>query len=105
MIDHVSIAVTDLAKSAEFYENTLVTIGLRRLVERPKTIGFGKKYPEFWLNARPGLSPGVDGTGAHICLRAPTQEAVEAFFRTAKERRDHWIDSSGMPDTRPGSES
>ena len=83
MIDHISIAVSDLAGSAEFYENALATIGLKRLVERPRTVGFGKKYPEFWLNARPGMTPCVDGTGVHIAIRAPSQEAVEAFYAAA----------------------
>ena len=83
MIDHVSIAVSDLARSAEFYENALAPIGLKRLVKRPGTVGFGKKYPEFWLNARPGMALNVDGTGAHICLRAPSQDAVQAVFAAA----------------------
>jgi catechol 2,3-dioxygenase-like lactoylglutathione lyase family enzyme len=83
MIDHISIAVSDLARSAEFYETALATIGLKRLVERPRTVGFGKKYPEFWLNAWPGMAAGVDGTGAHICLRAPSQDAVAAFYAAA----------------------
>jgi catechol 2,3-dioxygenase-like lactoylglutathione lyase family enzyme len=83
MIDHISIAVADLARSAEFYENALAPLGLRRLVERPRTVGFGKKYPEFWLNARPGMAPGVAGTGAHISLRAPSEAAVEAFYAAA----------------------
>jgi len=83
MIDHISIAVADLARSADFYEAAFAPIGLKRLVERPGTVGFGKKYPEFWLNARPGLAPGADGTGAHICLRAPSEDAVTAFYAAA----------------------
>ena len=95
MIDHVSIAVTNLARSAEFYENALAPIGLKRLVERPRTVGFGKKYPEFWLNARPGMAPILDGTGAHVSLRAPSQEAVEAFFAAA-------LAGGGRSDGEPG---
>ena len=95
MIDHVSIAVSDLARSAEFYENALAPIGLKRLVKRPGTVGFGKKYPEFWLNARPGMALNVDGTGAHICLRAPSQDAVQAFFAAA-------LAGGGRSDGEPG---
>ena len=83
MIDHISIAVSDLQASAAFYETVLTPLGLTRMVERPATIGFGKRYPEFWLNARPGMRPVEDGTGVHICLRARTQEAVEAFHAAA----------------------
>jgi catechol 2,3-dioxygenase-like lactoylglutathione lyase family enzyme len=42
MIDHVSIGVSDLERSARFYEATLATLGLARLVTRPATIGFGR---------------------------------------------------------------
>ncbi|MEX2617310.1 MAG: VOC family protein [Alphaproteobacteria bacterium] len=83
MIDHVSIAVHDLARCAAYYETLLATIGLTRLVDREGTVGFGKKYPEFWLNTRPGKSSEPAETGAHICLRAPSREAVDAFFAAA----------------------
>ena len=71
MIDHVSIAVSDLAGSAAYYETLLATIGLTRLVDREGTVGFGKKYPEFWLNARKGKTVEPAGTGTHICLPDP----------------------------------
>ena len=79
MIDHVSIAVSDLSASADFYGAVLAPLGLAKLVDRtPATIGFGKKYPEFWLNAREGLKPQAETTGIHICLRAPSEVAVRA---------------------------
>ncbi len=83
MIDHVSIAVSDLQRSAAFYRAILEPLGLTCLVERLHTIGFGKKYPEFWLNARRTMASAPDDVGAHICLRAPDRAAVEAFHRTA----------------------
>lgn len=99
MIDHISIAVRDPAKSAAFYESVLVPLGLAKLVDRsPATIG-GKKYPEFWLNAREGLAPQVETTGAHICLRAPSEEAVRAFFEAALARGGK---SAGNPGPRQG---
>ena len=52
MIDHVSIGVRDLGAAAVFYEAVLATIGLEKLVVRAATVGFGKTYPEFWLNAQ-----------------------------------------------------
>jgi catechol 2,3-dioxygenase-like lactoylglutathione lyase family enzyme len=83
MIDHVSIAVRDLAASARAYDRILAPLGLQRLVERPATIGFGKRYPEFWLNLRPDLGPVPATTGVHICLRAPDERAVRGFFDEA----------------------
>src|SRR5215471_17041090 len=57
MIDHISVGVSDLERSARFYEDALAPLGLSRLVTRPATIGFGKSYPEFWINLRAGMAP------------------------------------------------
>ena len=87
MIDHVSIAVSDLSASAAFYDAVLAPLGLAKLVDRsPATIGFGRKYPEFWLNFREGLKPQPHTTGIHICLRAPSEAAVREFFDAAIAR-------------------
>jgi len=84
MIDHVSIAVSNLARSAAFYEAVLAPLGLVKLVEfAPARVGFGKKYPEFWLNLREDLAPQPETTGIHICLRAPSEEAVRQFHAAA----------------------
>ena len=85
MIDHVSIPVRDLAESAAYYEKVLEPLGFSRLVDRDYTVGFGKKYPEFWVNVRPDMSPVGQDTGNHICLRAPSVEAVDTFYQTAIE--------------------
>ena len=83
MIDHISIAVRDLERSAAFYAAILSPLELTRLVERPNQVGFGKRYPELWLNARPAMPPIPANTGAHLALRAPSNEAVAAFHAAA----------------------
>ena len=55
MIDHVSIAVRDLDRAARFYETVLGAIGYGKLEVRPATVGFGKAYPEFWINLRASM--------------------------------------------------
>lgn len=83
MIDHVSVGVSDLARGGAFYDAVLGAIGIHRLVTREGTVGYGKRYPELWLNARPGM-PAVDrATGVHICLRARGEAAVAAFHAAA----------------------
>jgi catechol 2,3-dioxygenase-like lactoylglutathione lyase family enzyme len=95
MIDHVSIAVRDLAGCARFYETVLAIIGYTKLVMRPATIGFGKKYPEFWLNERRAMTLADADTGNHICLRASSAEAVQAFHAAA-------LQAGGKSDGAPG---
>ena len=95
MIDHISIAVADLQKSARFYERVLAPLGMTRLVVRERTVGFGKRYPELWLNLRSAMRPVAADTGAHIALRAPSQDAVTAFHKAA-------LASGGSDDGAPG---
>jgi catechol 2,3-dioxygenase-like lactoylglutathione lyase family enzyme len=83
MIDHVSVPVSDLARSAALYERILAPLDLTRLVNRERTVGFGKRYPEFWLNLREKLVRAPEDTGTHICLRAPSEGAVKQFFDDA----------------------
>jgi catechol 2,3-dioxygenase-like lactoylglutathione lyase family enzyme len=95
MIDHVSIGVRDLAISTRFYERLLATIGLSKLQVQPTTVGFGKKYSEFWLNHR---AQRTRGDGAHVCLRAPSTQAVDAFHAAALRAGGS---SDGAPGLRP----
>lgn len=95
MIDHVSIPVRDLKKAADFYEKVLAPLGMTKLVDGPATVGFGKRYPEFWLNARPEGGPAPENTGCHICLRTRTEDAVSSFHDIA-------VENGGRTDGAPG---
>ncbi len=99
MIDHVSIAVSDLSRSASFYSNVLEPLGLSLIEQREATVGFGKKYPEFWLNLRENQKTVPDSTGAHVCLRAPSEDAVTAFHDIAISIGGR---SDGLPGERQG---
>lgn len=79
MIDHVSLAVSNLERAVPFYETLFAPLGLTRLVTRPAMVGFGKTYPEVWINLRGGMQPVPVDSGAHICLRARTPSEIDAF--------------------------
>ncbi|CAN5270215.1 VOC family protein [soil metagenome] len=83
MIDHVSLAVSDLARSVAFYERAFAALGMTRLVARPAMVGFGKSYPEVWINLRSAMQPLAPDNGVHLCLRARTVEEVDAFHAAA----------------------
>ncbi len=82
MIDHVSLAVSNLARAAPFYERIFAPLGLSKLVTRPAAVGFGKSYPEVWINLRAAMAR-LTGDGVHVCLRASTAAAVDAFHAAA----------------------
>jgi catechol 2,3-dioxygenase-like lactoylglutathione lyase family enzyme len=98
MIDHVSVGVSDLERSARFYEAALVPLGLSRLVTRPATVGFGKSYPEFWINLRAEMAQAESDSGVHICLRAKSPGEVDAFHAAALKAGGR---SDGAPGLRP----
>jgi catechol 2,3-dioxygenase-like lactoylglutathione lyase family enzyme len=95
MIDHVSVAVRDLAATVDFYEAVLTPLGFTKLDGSATTVGFGKRYPEFWINSRPAPALPVPDSGVHIALRAASAAAVEAFHAAA-------LASGGACDGPPG---
>ena len=98
MIDHVSVAVRDLAASTRFYEIVLGVLGFVKLEARPATVGFGKGYPEFWINLRAGKTTDGPNDGAHVCFRARSTELVDAFHAAALAAGGK---SDGAPGCRP----
>jgi catechol 2,3-dioxygenase-like lactoylglutathione lyase family enzyme len=96
MIDHISIAVRDIKRAEAFYTAVLAPLGLAKLREWPNAaIGYGKKYPEFWINRRSDMIPVAQDSGAHICLRAISTDAVNAFHAAA-------LAGGGTSDGTPG---
>ena len=96
MIDHVSVPVRDLKRAAAFYATVLATLGYTKLDDRPATVGFGKKYSEFWINLRSD-TPHVTDPGTHVALRAAGKDAVDAFHAAALA---HGGRSDGAPGPR-----
>jgi catechol 2,3-dioxygenase-like lactoylglutathione lyase family enzyme len=92
MIDHVSVAVRDLAAAMRFYDAVLAVLGYRRLDTRAATAGYGKQYSEFWINVRPDA---VSSDGAHVGLRARSTTVVDEFHTVA-------LKAGGTSDGAPG---
>ena len=96
MIDHISIAVRDIKAAEVFYTALLASLGFSKLREWPDAaIGYGKKYPEFWINGRPEMTSVTADGGVHICLRAASTEMVDAFHAAA-------LAGGGTSDGAPG---
>jgi catechol 2,3-dioxygenase-like lactoylglutathione lyase family enzyme len=97
VIDHVSVAVRDITAATRFYETVLATIEIAKLETRPTTVGFGKRYPEFWINLRVDFAAATE-SGAHTCFRARSKELVDAFYAAALQAGGS---SDGAPGLRP----
>ncbi len=101
MIDHVSIGVSDLARSAAFYDRVLGALGVGRLFQDGDHIAYGRRgEPYFIINPPLDPSRGPVGrtNGLHLCFTAATAQQVRDFHRVALENGA--IDDGG-PGLRP----
>jgi catechol 2,3-dioxygenase-like lactoylglutathione lyase family enzyme len=78
MVDHVGFEVSDLERSARFYDALFFSIGVRRMFESEAAVAYGINAPQLWIVVR-GRAP-APGYG-HIALRAAGRAAVEAAYR------------------------
>jgi catechol 2,3-dioxygenase-like lactoylglutathione lyase family enzyme len=81
MLDHVSIGVTDLARSRRFYDAVLRPLGLVRTLDfegRGSDYGAmaGQFGVEFTIRREADC---VSPPGMHVCFRASNRAAVRAF--------------------------
>ncbi|MBA3667788.1 MAG: VOC family protein [Sphingomonas sp.] len=87
MLDHIGIAISNIARSEAFYAAALVPLGITKLYEYgpDKTdsggtaIGFGKdKMPFFWVGDNERV-----GEGTHVAFTAADRAGVDAFYEAA----------------------
>jgi catechol 2,3-dioxygenase-like lactoylglutathione lyase family enzyme len=78
MIDHVSLAVSDLDRSLAFYKAALAPLGYEVILQFPGVAGLGEHgKPDLWIGVRPV------GHSVHVALRASTRTLVDAFHAAA----------------------
>ena len=95
LIDHVGFEVTDLARSAAFYDAVFFALGVRRNFQSERAIAYGDNRPSFWIVQR-GRTP-APGYG-HVALRATGKAGVTAAHRAGLE---HGGRDDGAPGPRP----
>jgi catechol 2,3-dioxygenase-like lactoylglutathione lyase family enzyme len=95
VIDHIGFEVTDLARSARFYDAIFYALGARRMFESEHAIAYGVNGPQLWIVVR-GRPPGP-GYG-HIALQASGKAAVDAAHAAGLR---HGGSDDGAPGQRP----
>ncbi|HWC85552.1 MAG TPA: VOC family protein [Solirubrobacteraceae bacterium] len=95
MIDHVGFEVSDLARSARFYDAVLFALGARRMLESEHAVAYGINGPLLWIVVR-GRPP-APGYG-HLALQASGRAAVNAAYRAGLA---HGGSDDGPPGPRP----
>lgn len=98
-IDHFGISTSDFQKAISFYETVLSTLGYKKLMTiEGKAVGFGDRFPTFWL--APGRNPNSTNSrsGIHIAFAAKSRQKVDEFYQTALK---HGATDNGPPGLRP----
>jgi catechol 2,3-dioxygenase-like lactoylglutathione lyase family enzyme len=80
VIDHVAREVTDLERSARFYDAVFYALGARRMQAEPGAVAWGVNGPVFRIRARGG----GEGEQGHVALRAAGKAAVEAAWEAGQ---------------------
>src|ERR1035437_7967572 len=75
MIDHVGFEVSELARSARFYDAVFGALGARRMFDSEHAVAYGINAPVVWIVVR-GRPP-APGYG-HLALEASGKAAVDA---------------------------
>ena len=90
MIDHLGINCSDLARSADFYDAVLGTLGHTRLLDHEVAIGYGSAKPDFWIGSQPSTGPASGpNREVHVAFTASSADQVRDFFAAAV---DHGAD-------------
>jgi len=86
MLDHIGLAVTDIAKSRAFYEAALEPLGIRTLevIDASKTESGGTAVmmgaDEIFFVIADNEQP---GEGTHVAFRADRRAQVDQFYKAA----------------------
>ena len=83
VISHVSLGTNDYPRAKAFYDAVLATLQIRCVMDFPGAAGYGRAFPEFWVQTpHDGGRAGV-GNGVHVAFLANSVEEVHAFHAKA----------------------
>jgi catechol 2,3-dioxygenase-like lactoylglutathione lyase family enzyme len=92
VIDHIGFEVSDLNRSARFYDAVFYPLGGRRLFESEHAVAYGINAPLLWIVVR--SRPPAPGYG-HVALTATGRVAVDAAHAAG-------VANGGSDDGAPG---
>jgi catechol 2,3-dioxygenase-like lactoylglutathione lyase family enzyme len=94
VIAHIGFEVSDLARSARFYDAVFFALGARRMHQSAQAIAWGVNGATFWITARGTPAPAY----GHVALAASGKAAVDGAHAAG-------IGAGGRDDGPPGPRS
>jgi catechol 2,3-dioxygenase-like lactoylglutathione lyase family enzyme len=94
MLHHISLPVSNLAKSKALYDAALKELGFRCVYASHDFAGYGVEDGKDKLALKEVENAGCAGPGFHVALSAPDRGAVDRFHSIALE---HGAKDCGPP--------
>lgn len=84
LLHHISLSVSDIEKSARFYDVLLKPLGFRRVCEAKDFVGYGTEEDKdkFALKKRVN-TVSQPSPGFHVAFSAPTHSAIDQSYSAA----------------------
>jgi catechol 2,3-dioxygenase-like lactoylglutathione lyase family enzyme len=97
VLGHISLGVSDLVRSAGFYDAALGALGYARVFTSDRAVGYGTTGTNsdrllLIAQADPVRPPGA---GFHLAFAAPSRDSVDGFHRAA-------LQNGGLDQGSPG---
>lgn len=98
VISHVSLGTNDYPRAKAFYDAVLPTLQIRCVMDFPGAAGYGRAFPEFWIQTPFDGGRAAVANGTHIAFLANSVDEVHAFHAAALA---HGGRDDGAPGPRP----
>ena len=99
MLHHISFGVSNLERSAAFYDAALAALGYVRVWTDSTAVGYGLAAGQDLFAVKLKASDAVaPGPGFHLAFTAPSREAIARFHAEALA---HGGQDNGAPGLRP----
>jgi catechol 2,3-dioxygenase-like lactoylglutathione lyase family enzyme len=98
VISHVSLGTNDYPRAKAFYDAVLATLQIGCVMDFPGGAGYGRAFPEFWIQSPHDGGRASAGNGVHVSFLANTINEVEAFHAKALQLGGQ---DEGAPGYRP----
>ncbi|MGQ0699008.1 MAG: VOC family protein [Panacagrimonas sp.] len=80
---HVVVGTNDVERARKFYDATLGTLGIKRVMNFDAASLWGTEGPEFMVTKPGNGQPATHANGGTISFAAPSRAAVHEFHKVA----------------------